>query len=414
MTAVVSNSAPARTPIALACAVSLSLFAGAALAAADVPDAAAESVSTVHVTGARFASDPALTPIGATVITADEIRNAGVTDVNAAIRKIGGVYGRQSFDGSPDFALDLRGFGTNSSQNMVVMVDGVRMNENELTGAVLSTIPVDTVERIEIMRGGSSVLYGEGATGGVINIITKRGADGGYHGSLALEAGQRHSFDTRASVRHGAGPLSFDLAAARRAAITTAPTTSSCKRPSAAASSGRRMARAWGCAPKARARMRVSRCAHPPGVRAGPDPDPYAARLRRPRNRPGHRLCRAAHRQRGTGGRAVASRARSQFALRVPDRVRSHGAGVDRLHPPDPVLAAPAPDRPLRHPAQRSRRRHRPDPLGARRRRRGRNQHPGCARRLPARRATPRGCAEGAPGAGRAPREVREGGHAWL
>ncbi|QNA88396.1 TonB-dependent receptor plug domain-containing protein [Massilia sp. Dwa41.01b] len=258
MTAVVSNSAPARTPIALACAVSLSLFAGAALAAADVPDAAAESVSTVHVTGARFASDPALTPIGATVITADEIRNAGVTDVNAAIRKIGGVYGRQSFDGSPDFALDLRGFGTNSSQNMVVMVDGVRMNENELTGAVLSTIPVDTVERIEIMRGGSSVLYGEGATGGVINIITKRGADGGYHGSLALEAGQRHSFDTRASVRHGAGPLSFDLAAARRAAITTAPTTSSCKRPSAAASSGRRMARAWGCAPKARARMRVS------------------------------------------------------------------------------------------------------------------------------------------------------------
>jgi len=207
--AVVSNSAPAFTPIALACAISLFLSAGAA-------HADEQPVSTVYVTGARFASDPALQPIGATVITADEIRNAGVTDVNAAIRKIGGVYGRQSFDGSPDFALDLRGFGTNSSQNMVIMVDGVRMNENELSGAILSTIPVDTVERIEIMRGGSSVLYGEGATGGVINIITKSGGEQGYHGSLALEAGQRRSFDTRAAVRHGAGPLSFDLAAARQ------------------------------------------------------------------------------------------------------------------------------------------------------------------------------------------------------
>ena len=54
---------------------------------------------------------------GATVITQDQIRRAGVNDVDSAIRKIGGVFGRQSLDGSPDFALDLRGFGTNSAQN---------------------------------------------------------------------------------------------------------------------------------------------------------------------------------------------------------------------------------------------------------------------------------------------------------
>ena len=209
--AAVSNSAPALKPIALACAVSLSLSLFAAAARADE-----QAMSTVHVTGARFPSDAALPPVGATVITADEIRNAGVNDVNAAIRKIGGVYGRQSLDGSPDFGLDLRGFGTNSAQNMVILVDGVRLNENELAGTVLSTIPVDTVERIEITRGGSSVLYGEGATGGVINIVTKHGTEQGYHGSVIAEAGQRHQFDTRASVRHGAGPLSFDLAAARQ------------------------------------------------------------------------------------------------------------------------------------------------------------------------------------------------------
>ena len=207
--AAVSNSAPALKPLALACAFSLTLFAGTA-------QADEQAMNAVHVTGARFPSDAALPAIGATVITADDIRGAGVNDVNAAIRKIGGVYGRQSLDGSPDFGLDLRGFGTNSSQNLVILVDGVRLNENELAGPVLAGIPVDTVERIEITRGGSSVLYGEGATGGVINIVTKRGADAGYHGSIVAEAGQRHQFDARASLRHGAGPLSFDLAAARQ------------------------------------------------------------------------------------------------------------------------------------------------------------------------------------------------------
>jgi iron complex outermembrane receptor protein len=212
--AAVSNSAPALKPLALACAVSFSLFASAVHADEVADD---KAIATVHVTGARFPSDAALPPVGATVITADEIRTAGVNDVNAAIRKIGGVYGRQSLDGSPDFGLDLRGFGTNSSQNMVILVDGVRLNENELAGAVLSTIPVDTVERIEITRGGSSVLYGEGATGGVINFITRRGTEQGYHGSLALEGGQFDQHDARATLRHGEGPLSFDLAANHQA-----------------------------------------------------------------------------------------------------------------------------------------------------------------------------------------------------
>lgn len=204
--AVVPRSAPAFKPLALACALSV--------LAAHAP--AQETLPSIVITGARFPAQTAAAPIGATVITAEDIRRAGATDVNAAIRKVGGVYGRQSLDASPDFALDLRGFGANGPQNMVVLVDGVRLNENELTNAVLSSIPVDTVERIEIQRGGSSVLYGEGATGGVINIITRRGAQGGTHGSLFAEAGRFDAHDLRASLSHGAGPLSFDLAVADR------------------------------------------------------------------------------------------------------------------------------------------------------------------------------------------------------
>ncbi|UVW29890.1 TonB-dependent receptor [Massilia sp. H6] len=220
--AAVPRSAPAFTPRALACALSY-CFIVAPAASQNQPHQGAE-LPAVVITGARFPAPAAESPIGATVISAEQIRRAGVLDVNSAIRKIGGVYGRQSLDGSPDFGLDLRGFGANSGQNLVILVDGVRMNENELSGAILASIPVDTVERIEITRGGSSVLYGEGATGGVINVITKRGAGAGagagqasgYHGSLSLERGRFDQHDARARVAYGQGPLSFDLAAAHQ------------------------------------------------------------------------------------------------------------------------------------------------------------------------------------------------------
>lgn len=207
-----TSAAPAAKPLALACAMSLSLLCAAA-AAADTP---ADAPSTVVITGARFPSVESLQPIGATVITQDDIRQAGVNDVNSAIRKIGGVFGRQSLDSSPDFTLDLRGFGSNSAQNMVIMVDGVRLNENELANAVLSTIPIDTVERIEINRGGASVLYGEGATGGVIQITTRRNVQPGTHGSVFAEAGRFHEHDVRASLSQTAGDVSADVAVMRQ------------------------------------------------------------------------------------------------------------------------------------------------------------------------------------------------------
>jgi len=72
------------------------------------------STPSVLITGACFASVPELAPNGATVITADEIWRAGVSDVNHAICKVGGVYGRQSLNARCDFALDLRGFGSSA------------------------------------------------------------------------------------------------------------------------------------------------------------------------------------------------------------------------------------------------------------------------------------------------------------
>ncbi|MGK5060085.1 TonB-dependent receptor [Janthinobacterium sp. LB2P49] len=209
---VLHRRAPAMAPRALVSAISL-CFISAAPAFAQ---SAGKTLDQIVVTGSRFNSDPALQPIGATVITADEIRRAGISDVNQAIRKIGGVYGRQSLTGSPDFTLDLRGFGATASQNMVVVLDGVRLSENELTDPVLASIPIDSVERIEITRGGSSVLYGDGATGGVINIVTKRPGKQAGRGTVFAEVGQLGQREVRGSVAQTWNNVTLDAAVGKQ------------------------------------------------------------------------------------------------------------------------------------------------------------------------------------------------------
>ena len=70
----------------------------------------------------------------------------------------------------------MRGFGVTSPSNVLVLVDGRRFNNSDLTGFDFSLIPRNSIEQIEITRGNSGgVLYGDGAIGGVINIVTKNG-----------------------------------------------------------------------------------------------------------------------------------------------------------------------------------------------------------------------------------------------
>lgn len=167
-----------------------------------------QKLAPVTVSASRFESAEA--PIGATVITAEQIRDSGAGSINEAIRKIAGIFGRASQSGTSDSSLDLRGFGSSSNQNVAIFVDGIRISENELQPAVMSAIAIESVERIEVVRGGSSVLYGEGATGGTIQIITKRGRTKGTHGSVVAEVGNRGQQEIRASVNTGWDGFSID------------------------------------------------------------------------------------------------------------------------------------------------------------------------------------------------------------
>lgn len=211
MLRLVSRRAPSVSqPLLRASVLSIALSSAFAAPAFAQTTSNEKTLPSVEVTGARFPSDPAFVPIGATVITSEDIRNAGVNNVNEAIRRIGGVYGRQSSYGTSDFPLDLRGFGAAGDQNIVIVVDGIRVSENELATALLSSIAIDTVDRIEITRGGNSVLYGEGATGGVINIVTKRTANNSQRGSIEANIGSYGQRGARASIAKNWDGVSLD------------------------------------------------------------------------------------------------------------------------------------------------------------------------------------------------------------
>lgn len=177
--------------------------------------AQADDGKTVVVTGTRFAEAAEALPVGATVITAQDLRRAGVTNVNEALMRLAGVPGRLDLAGGGEYSLDLRGFGSTADSNQVVVIDGQRISEADLGGTRLSGIAIDSIERIEILRGSGAVLYGEGATAGVIVITTKSGA-ARSGGSMMAAGGSDRLRELRADGTLVSGGFALDAAASRR------------------------------------------------------------------------------------------------------------------------------------------------------------------------------------------------------
>lgn len=174
----------------------------------------------VLVTANRVAGSRESQPFGTSVISAEDIQRVGAVTVNEAIMRILGVPGRQDSYGGGDYALDLRGFGGTSDNNQVVIVDGIRINEADLGGTRLAGIPIESVVQIEVIRGSGAVLYGEGATGGVIIITTKagKGVARKNAASLYAGAGSYGLREGRANATLASGGFSLDVSAMQRSA----------------------------------------------------------------------------------------------------------------------------------------------------------------------------------------------------
>ena len=109
-----------------------------------------------------------------TVVTAQDIHNKGYNTVEEILRRTPGVNFVNNAFG---YIVDVRGQGVQgAAKNVKVLVDGSPLNILDMSHAILplNSVPVEDIEKIEIINGGGTVLYGSGTAGGVINIITKK------------------------------------------------------------------------------------------------------------------------------------------------------------------------------------------------------------------------------------------------
>ncbi|WP_251977797.1 ligand-gated channel protein [Salinicola avicenniae] len=174
------------TPIRLS---SLALaVAGAAGFAA--PGQADESLDPMVVTAAGYAQQVASAPASISVVSREQLEDHQYRDVTDALRTVPGVIVTGGGAGSSGADISIRGM---PAQYTLILVDGRRQSTRETrpngsAGFEQDWLPpLQAIERIEVIRGPMSTLYGSDAIGGVINIITRKVADA-WHGNLQVDA----------------------------------------------------------------------------------------------------------------------------------------------------------------------------------------------------------------------------------
>ncbi len=178
------------SPLALAVALAPSI----SFAASDTSN---HELPPLVITRATPLKAPA--PASVKVIDRQQIEETAASSLLDVLRSQAGVQIRDTIGDGSRATFSLRGFGENAVNNTLILVDGRRLNQPSQAGADLNSVPLANIERIEIIRGAGTVLYGDQAVGGVINIVTRTpSSNEGYlettRGSHDLEAFRGHIY----------------------------------------------------------------------------------------------------------------------------------------------------------------------------------------------------------------------------
>lgn len=186
------------------------LLAGIAFTAVSWPVQAQQILPLLTVTASRLGIG--IPGTATSVITAEEIARSPSHSLQDILAREPGIQVQNLFGGiaGARSVVDMRGFGAAAASNTLVLVNGRRLNDIDIAAIDLAAIPPASIERIEVIRGNSgAVLYGDGAVGGVINIITKTGAGAPPSARVAGTAGSFNHREGAISGQGAMGPFSF-------------------------------------------------------------------------------------------------------------------------------------------------------------------------------------------------------------
>lgn len=187
----------------------------AALLSAVTPLAhAADAMDEVVVTATRFEEKPTGKPLNVSVITRDDIRKSSARTLPELLSMQAGISSRDLFgNNAASASVDMRGFGAASGQNTLILLDGRRITDPDLAGVQWSAIPFAAIERIEIVRGSGAVLFGDGASSGVINIITRKPSRSGGSGVFSARGGSYGTSEVQVGGGYSSGNAGVDVTA---------------------------------------------------------------------------------------------------------------------------------------------------------------------------------------------------------
>ena len=166
----------------------------------------------VVVIGQRREGDVLDVASSLTLFTAKQIEESGARNIVDVLQKAPGFYGSGYGTTAADKNLDLRGYnnGAGNGQRTLVLVDGRKTNNVPMNSTDWTTIPLENIERIEIVRGPAAALYGDAALAGVVNIITRKGKKETSSQTQAI-GGNWGSYRASASLGGTADGLVYDV-----------------------------------------------------------------------------------------------------------------------------------------------------------------------------------------------------------
>jgi iron complex outermembrane receptor protein len=164
--------------------------------------AASVLAQDVVITAPRFPEEVRRLPASVTVITESDIARSAARTLPELLQQEVGLTMKDFYGNNAAYtSIDLRGFGVTGPQNTLILLDGRRLNDFDLSGVQWPAIPLASIERVEIVRGSGGVLYGDGATAGIVNIVTRSPLTPGRSFELM---GRMASFETLEGQLYGA------------------------------------------------------------------------------------------------------------------------------------------------------------------------------------------------------------------